>query len=58
MVWVGAGREVQEKEDMCILMADARCCMAETNTTLYSNYPSIKNKLKKKKESTRFREVR
>ena len=30
--WVGAGREVQEKGDMCILTADSSC-MAEANTT-------------------------
>ena len=28
-------------------MADS-CCMAETNTILQSNYPSIQNKLKNK----------
>ena len=28
-------------------MADSCWCMAETNTILYSNYPSIKNKFKK-----------
>ena len=27
---------------MCIIMADLRCCMAETNTTLESNFPPIK----------------
>ena len=31
---VGGGREVQEREDICILMADSCCCMAETNTIL------------------------
>ena len=35
---VGGGREVQEGEDICILMADSRC-VAETNT-LSSHYPS------------------
>ena len=25
-----------------LLMADSHCCMAETNTTLSSNYPPIK----------------
>ena len=29
----GGGREVQERGDIYILMADSRCCMAETNTT-------------------------
>ena len=29
---------------VCILMAGACWCMAETNTILQSNYPSIKNK--------------
>ena len=31
-VW--GGREVQEGGDICRLMADSCCCMAETNTTL------------------------
>ena len=44
---MGSGKEVQEEGDICILMADSRQCMAETNTTLSSNYPI---KLKKKKE--------
>ena len=41
---VGGGREVQEGGNMWIPMTDSRCCMAETNTALYSNYPSVKNK--------------
>ena len=41
---VGGGREIQEGGDVCIPMTDSCCCMAETNTILYSNYPSIKNK--------------
>ena len=43
----GWGR-VQDGGDTCILMADSCCYMAETNTTLESNYLPIKNKLKKK----------
>ena len=31
---VGGGREVQEGGDICILMADSPCCMAETNITV------------------------
>ena len=31
---VGGGREVQEGGDICILMSDSHCCMAETNITL------------------------
>ena len=43
---VGWGRkEVQEGGDICIPIADSCWCMAETNTTLLSNYPPIKNKL-------------
>ena len=30
--------------DIHIPMADSHCCMAETNTTLQSNYPPIKKK--------------
>ena len=28
---VGVGREVQEGANICILMADSHCCMAEHN---------------------------
>ena len=41
---VGGGREVQEGGGICIPMADTCRWMAETNTVLSSNYPSIKNK--------------
>ena len=33
--------------DIYIFMADSCCCTAETNTTLPSNYPPIKNKFSK-----------
>jgi len=45
---VESRREVQEGGDICMHMADSRCRTAETNTTLESNYPPIKNKFKKK----------
>ena len=28
------GREAQDRRDICIIVADSHCCMAETNTTL------------------------
>lgn len=28
------GREAEEGGDVCIIMAELRCCMAETNTKL------------------------
>ena len=31
---VGSGRKVQERRDICLPVADSRCCMAETNTVL------------------------
>ena len=40
---VGVGREVQEGGDIHIPMADSCWWMAETNTILQSNYPTIKN---------------
>ena len=40
------GREVQKGGNICILIADSCWCLAETNTILQSNYPSIKNKFK------------
>ena len=49
--WDGAEGEgeLQEGKHVCILMADSRFCVAETNTTLESNYPPVKNELKKNK---------
>ena len=41
---VGGGREAQEGGNKCIPIADSCCCMAETNTTLWGNYPPIKSK--------------
>ena len=46
--WVGGGKEVQERGDTCISMADSCSCMAEANTILWSNYPSIKKKFRGK----------
>ena len=39
----GHGREAQEGGDICVLVADSHHCMAETKTTLLSNYPPNKN---------------
>ena len=44
-VWKGGGREAPEGGDICTLMADSRCCMAEANIILESNYPPIKKKI-------------
>ena len=48
--WNGEGgkREVQEGGDICVRVADSCCCMAETNTTMQSYCPPIKNKFFKK----------
>ena len=45
---VGWGRwkEAQEGGDICAPMAGSCCCTAETSTTLWSNYPPIKSKLR------------
>ena len=43
------GREAQKGGNRCIHTADSRC-MAETNTTLESNYIPIKKIVKKKKK--------
>ena len=42
--WDGGwgGRQDQEGGGICILMADLRCYMAETNISLLSNYLLIK----------------
>ena len=34
----------REAQNICIFIAHSRCCTAETNRTLWSNYPPIKNK--------------
>ena len=44
---VGGGREIQEGEGICIPMAGSCWYMPATNT-LWSNYPPIKNKFKKR----------
>ena len=31
---MGEGREAIEGREVCIIMADLHCCMAETNTAL------------------------
>ena len=31
---MGCGHEAQEGGDICMIMADLHCCMAETNTIL------------------------
>ena len=41
------GKEAQERGDICILIVESRCCAAETNTTLESNYIPIKTHFKK-----------
>ena len=48
--WDGAGdgREVQKGGDICIPLADSRWGLTENSKILWSNYPSIKNKLIKK----------
>lgn len=40
--WVGEGREAQEGGTIGIITADLHCGMAETSTTLESNFPPIK----------------
>ena len=40
----GRGRDAQVGGDMGTPMADACWCLVDTNTVLWSNYPSIKNK--------------
>ena len=42
--WDGGGEGGSRGGDICMLMADSHCCTAQTNKTLYRNYPPIKNK--------------
>ena len=53
LLW--GGRAVPKGGDIGTLMADLRCCMAETNTTLQSNYPPIKNKFKKEQKKVHIK---
>ena len=39
--WNGGGREAQEGEDICALIANSCCCTAETNKILQSNFTPI-----------------
>ena len=48
-MWWGVEGKVQEGGEVCVLMADLCHYMAEANIILYSDYPPIKNKLKKNK---------
>ena len=51
LIWNSmGGREVQERGDIRIPMANSYWCMTETNTVLYSNYPPVKNIIKKEKK--------
>ena len=43
--WDGkGGSEAPEGRRMCLCIPGSYCCTVETNTTLQSNYPPIKNK--------------
>ena len=42
----GCWKEAQEGGDICVPMAGSCCCTSETSTTLWSNYPPIKSKLR------------
>ena len=46
-MWWGVEGKVQEGGEVCVLMADLCHYMAEAKIILYSDYPPIKNKLKK-----------
>ena len=45
--WGGGGREVQGGRGICLLESISHCCIAKISKILWSNYPSIKKKLKK-----------
>ena len=59
------GKDIQKREDICMCVADSLCCIAETNTTLKSNYTPIKiEKIKhcilfllKKKKAVFFKDL-
>ena len=54
---VRGGRETQEGEYICIPMADSSSSMAETNATLQSKYPLIKNNLRKERKKTEVQKI-
>ena len=37
------GKEIQKRRTVCIRIADSFCCSADTNTTLQSDYTTVKN---------------
>ena len=39
---MGQGRKVEEGGDICTIITELCCCLADTNTTLYSNFPPTK----------------
>ena len=41
-----SGKEIQKRGNVCTYIADSLCYIAETNTTLQSNYTPIKIDLK------------
>ena len=41
----GVGKRYKEGEDICIHLADALCCTAETNTMLKSNYSQTQKRI-------------
>ena len=49
--WEADGREFRKGGDICIPIADSCWGLTENSKILYSNYPSIKNKLIKKNEN-------
>ena len=51
--WVEDGRGVQNRGNVCIPMADSCWGLTENNKILWSNYPSVK-KRKRKKEPLKY----
>ena len=49
--WEG---NLKKRGDICIYIADSFCYVAETNTTLYSGYISVKITLNKKSSNIIF----
>ena len=54
---MGGEREAQERADVCLLVADLHCGIAEANTTLKQLSSDFKNSihLKKKKKTLKNR---
>ena len=54
----GGGRELQERADVCTLVADSHCGRAEANTTLKQLSSNFKNTIHLKKKNLKKKKLK